>query len=93
VPFLGFNGSVNSFAVFYIHSQKSAIPIPEADPTIVSYNASAVKKYNATSSLMSLTTKNIFSYIQRKTLKPTTYNAGVTVVLNSEDIGLAPGGV
>jgi hypothetical protein len=42
---------------------------------------------------MSLTTKNIFSYIQRKTLKPTTYNAGVTVVLNSEDIGLAPGGV
>jgi hypothetical protein len=52
-----------------------------ANPTSESYNASAVKIYNATSSLVRFGKKFIF-YPEK--------NAGV-VVVNSEDVGLALG--
>jgi hypothetical protein len=52
----------------------------------VSYNASAVKIYNAGSSLWRLENKNIFFYYKKRS----TYNAGVLAV-NSKDVGLAPG--
>jgi hypothetical protein len=42
-----------------------------ANPTIVSYNANAVKIYNAASSLVRFENKNIFYYFE-KTLQPTT---------------------
>jgi hypothetical protein len=41
-----------------------------ANPAIVSYNASALKLYNATSSLVHFENKNIFFYFY-KTLWPT----------------------
>jgi hypothetical protein len=54
----------------------------------VSYNASAVKIYNARSSLARFENKNIFTYFQ-KTLQPFMYSAGV-VAVNSKVVGLAP---
>jgi hypothetical protein len=60
-----------------------------ANPTIASYNASAVKIYNATSSLVRFANKNIFLCIE-KTLYVSYYNACVAVV-NSKAVGLAPG--
>jgi hypothetical protein len=38
---------------------------PEADPTIVSYNASAVKIYKATSDPMRFENKNRFFYFEK----------------------------
>jgi hypothetical protein len=37
-----------------------------SNPTIMSYNASAVKNYNATSSLVRSETKNIFFYLEKR---------------------------
>jgi hypothetical protein len=46
---------------------------PGANPTIASYNASAAKINNATSSLVYYESKNIlFFYVKRSTLLPTT---------------------
>jgi hypothetical protein len=59
-----------------------------SNPTIASYNASAVKIYSATSSLVRFENKNIFFYF-KKTLNPTRYSAGV-VAVNSKVVGLAP---
>jgi hypothetical protein len=58
-------------------------------PTIVSYNASAVKIYNAASSLVHYERKNIFCYLKKRSSLCTIYNAGVGVV-NFEVVGLAP---
>jgi hypothetical protein len=59
-------------------SQKYGELIPGANPTITSYSASAVKIYNATSSIARILDKKyFFSYV--KMLKPT-YNTGVVAV-------------
>jgi hypothetical protein len=50
----------------------------------VSYNASAVKIYNATSSLVRFEDKNIFFYFENDLAY---YNAGV-VAVNSKFVGL-----
>jgi hypothetical protein len=55
-----------------------------AHPTIVSYNARAVKIYSRTSSPGRL--KSIFFYF--KTLRPTRYSGSV---VNAAVVGLAPG--
>jgi hypothetical protein len=60
---------------------------PGANPTIASYNGSAVKNYNTTSSALY---KQKYYFYFEKTLLPTMYNAGV-VVINSEVVGLDPG--
>jgi hypothetical protein len=52
----------------------------------VSYNASAVKIYNATSSLVRFENKNIFFYLKNALAH---YSAGV-VAVNFIVIGLAP---
>jgi hypothetical protein len=60
--------------------------IPGPNPTIVSYNASAVKLYNATGSLLRFE-NNFFSSTLKNTLAY--YNTGV-VAVNLKVAGLAP---
>jgi hypothetical protein len=61
-----------------------------ANPTNVIFNVSAVKIYNATSSLLRVEIKSTFFCLIRKTLLPTTTLALYKVV-NSKVVGLAPG--
>jgi hypothetical protein len=63
----------------YIHITENFRSIAEASPTIVSYNASAVKIYKVTGSLVRFEDENIFIYVE-KTLYPTMYNASAVVV-------------
>jgi hypothetical protein len=60
---------------------------PGANSTTVSYNASVINIYNATSSLVHLENKKIVHI--EKALQPTYCNAAV-VVVNSYVVGLAP---
>jgi hypothetical protein len=46
----------------------SGNPVPGANPTIVSYNASAVKIYNATSSIVRFENKIIIFFFAKKSL-------------------------
>jgi hypothetical protein len=61
--------------------------VPGANPTIASYNASAVKIYNATGSLVRFAV-TIFSFTLKNA--PVYKNAGVVVVI-LKVVGLAPG--
>jgi hypothetical protein len=63
----------------YDHQEPILRP-PGANPTIVSYNASAVKIYNATSNLVRFENKNCFQLLPKNGLAY--YSAGV-VALNS----------
>jgi hypothetical protein len=55
--------------------------MPGANPAIVSYNASAIKIYNFTSSLVSFENKNMF-FLSRITLWPVTAQALYIVVMS-----------
>jgi hypothetical protein len=55
---------------------------PRPNPKIVSFNASVVKIYNATSSLVRFQNKTIFFLFE---------NSAAVVLVNSEVTGLAPG--
>jgi hypothetical protein len=70
-------------------AEKSTL-YPGANPTIISYNASVVKIYETTSSLVRFETKNIFFHFEKRaSLLHTTL--ALYVVVNSQVIGLAPG--
>jgi hypothetical protein len=47
----------------------------------MSYNAIAVKNYNATSRLLYFENKNVFLCLEKCSMYTTTYNAGVVVVI------------
>jgi uncharacterized membrane protein len=61
---------------------------PGANPTIISYNACAVKIYSATSSLVQFVNKIIFFYSLKNAIAY--YNTDISFV-NSEVVGLGPG--
>jgi hypothetical protein len=52
--------TINKVSILLICFRRYLRIKPGANPTIARYNASAVKIYNATSSLVSLESKNIF---------------------------------
>jgi hypothetical protein len=51
--------------VWYVLVSSCNFPVQRAIPTIVSYNASALKINNATSSLVRFENKYIFSYFEK----------------------------
>jgi hypothetical protein len=69
------------------HFFQNNSPHPGANPTIVSYNASAVKIYNGTSSLVHFEKNHIGTYFEKNTR--VYYITGV-VVANSQVVGLLP---
>jgi hypothetical protein len=72
-------------------SVRNSVRRTGANPTNPSYNASAVKIYNAISRLLRFENKIFFLYVLWKTLCVDYYNTGV-VVVNFEVVGLDPGG-
>jgi hypothetical protein len=66
--FCGNKNSVQYFTSFYLKKALAAVGavIAGANPTIVSYNASAVKIYSATSSLVRFENKSILIYFEKR---------------------------
>jgi hypothetical protein len=64
--------------------------VPGANPTIVSYNASLVKIYNATNGLVRLKNKSSFVCFEKCSRLPTTTLA-LYVVVYSKVVGSVPG--
>jgi hypothetical protein len=58
--------SLSFLSKFSLHISTEPQGIPEANPTITSYNASAVKIYNTTNSPVRFENKNIFFYIKKR---------------------------
>jgi glutamate formiminotransferase len=71
-----------------VKSGRKRFIIRGAIPTTVSYNASVVKIYNSTSSLVRFENKTISFYFEETLLWPSN-NAGV-VVVKSKVVGLVP---
>jgi hypothetical protein len=63
------NDVTTNLGIFLNFTAKTwRFPKSGANPTILSYNASAVKDYNAKRSLVGFKNRNIYFYFEKKTL-------------------------